>query len=206
MLCYLIQPKHLVRTRKRLMYCQRLSLSISPKHHHHPPPVPLCPFLCSPRSLMTLVSDARLYLLRRGRGKRYPDEPESYQPAIHLPFPSPVLHFVTLITVIHEICSTVFSGWHALITETKTHLIHLKWMHETRVSNTDWPAHAHTHTHTPALIQGCVQRMWVRACALGGALSRYQVVFPSAPERALIVLLFNLLVILDARQEPFTQT
>lgn len=40
---------------------------------------------------------------------------------------------------------------------------------------------------------------------LGGALSRYQVVFPSAPERVLIVLLFNLLVILDARQEPFTQ-
>lgn len=42
--------------------------------------------------------------------------------------------------------------------------------------------------------------------ALGGALSRYQVVFPSVPERALIVLLFNLLVILDARQEPFSQT
>lgn len=75
---------------------------------------------------MTLVSDARLYLLRRGRGKRYPDEPESYQPAIHLPFLSPVLHFVTLITVIYEICSTVFSGWHAFITGTKTHLIALK--------------------------------------------------------------------------------
>lgn len=61
-------------------------------------------------------------------------------------------------------------------------------------------------THT---LCGCMHvcgvRARARARALGGALSRYQVVFPSAPERALIVLLFNLLVILDARQEPFTQ-
>lgn len=58
-------------------------------------------------------------------------------------------------------------------------------------------------THTAAVFfDACVYVLCVR----GGALSRYQVVFPSAPERALIVLLFNLLVILDARQEPFSQT
>lgn len=63
-------------------------------------------------------------------------------------------------------------------------------------------------THTDAKPFSVMRVCGVRACAraLGGALSRYQVVFPSAPERALIVLLFNLLVILDARQEPFTQT
>lgn len=63
----------------------------------------------------------------------------------------------------------------------------------------------HTYTHTRSLsMQVC--GVFVCARALGGALSRYQVVFPSAPERALIVLLFNLLVILDARQELFSQT
>lgn len=67
-----------------------------------------------------------------------------------------------------------------------------------------------THLALHTLVFGCMH-VYVcveRGCAraLGGALSRYQVVFPSAPERALIVLLFNLLVILDARQEPFTQT
>ena len=65
-----------------------------------------------------------------------------------------------------------------------------------------------THAHTrPVSMHACVcGGVRASARALGGALSRYQVVFPSAPERALIVLLFNLLVILDARQEPFTQT
>lgn len=61
--------------------------------------------------------------------------------------------------------------------------------------------HVSTYTPVPSGAVVC----GVRA-HFGGALSRYQVVFPSAPERALIVLLFNLLVILDAGQEPFSQT
>lgn len=64
----------------------------------------------------------------------------------------------------------------------------------------------HTLTHTPCFDACVCVGVRANARALGGALSRYQVVFPSAPERALIVLLFNLLVILDARQEPVTQT
>lgn len=72
---------------------------------------------------------------------------------------------------------------------TKTHLIHLRG------------THAATYTPVPS-----GAGVYAVRAHFGGALSRYQVVFPSAPERALIVLLFNLLVILDAGQEPFSQT
>lgn len=71
---------------------------------------------------------------------------------------------------------------------TKTHLVGLRGTHA-----------------VPSGAGVCGVRACVRA-HFGGALSRYQVVFPSAPERALIVLLFNLLFILDAGQEPFSQT
>lgn len=63
-----------------------------------------------PSSPTTPVSDPRLYLPRKGTEKRYPDEPESYQHAIH---PQPLVLravpcSVTLITVICEICRAVF--------------------------------------------------------------------------------------------------
>lgn len=152
----------------------------------------LCPFirlLCSPT---TLVSDARLYLPRKRTKKRYPDEPESYQRAIHHPtrlvLPA-VLRSVTLITVIHKICGAVYFCL----------VLHSQQGCED-ASHPGRRARLHVH----AVPSGAVV-CGVRA-HFGGALSRYQVVFPSAPERALIVLLFNLLVILDAGQEPFSQT
>lgn len=77
-----------------------------------------------------------------------------------------------------------FSKQYAFTTRTKTHLFFPK------LRDKRW-----AKTHTP------LRCMYVRSCAHTtggrGALRRYQVVFPSVPERALRVLLFILMVILD---------
>lgn len=121
-------------------------------------------------------------------GKRYPDRPIVYQISTQLISPC---------TQLFPSCCSVFTaafvhGRTLPKTKTCSHISN-EWMRR-------W-----NHTHT---LFWCLHMCGVYAGmhALGGALSRYQVVFPSAPERALIVLLFNLLVILDARQEPFSQT
>lgn len=148
--------------------------------------------------VLTLLSDdsgfrrSSVFAEGRGRGKRYPDEPESYQRGIHPQPPcspsGPSLCHPDYFNL-QNMRYSIFLSCPALTTRLrKTHLI----LRGTRGS-------AYTPVPSRAVVCG------VRA-RFGGALSRYQVVFPSAPERALIVLLFNLLVILDAGQELFSRT
>lgn len=177
------------------MYCQILprppSLSPSfflpmlPTSHYVPPSV----------SWALLVSDVVYFC----GTKRYPDRPTVHQMAAHTRLASAGAQSCCLFF-------TVMKLWNKQRrTSTQPCGVYGRWRRNMQTSF-KWMGEKWKHT------RAVLMPLWVceaRACAEpapGGALSRYQVVFPSAPERALIVLLFNLLVILDARQEPFSQT
>lgn len=152
---------------------------------------------------MTLVSDAVYFcrkgwagcVCKRGGGTYCLSDRRAPRP----PFTFPSCR--SLLWLIHRRRSAVFWSTLAVIKTEHADKFQMNgWRREWK--HTLGTAHPCFRMHACMCV--CVERGCARA--LGGALSRYQVVFPSAPERALIVLLFNLLVILDARQEPFTQT
>lgn len=147
--CYLIQPEHLVRTRKLLMYYQSLSLffSLTKSHLSHSFP---------PSSLLSDDSCFRCCLFVGWEGEAVPWQTHclSDRHAIHLALHSAVPAFFTVTALICGM-SAVFSNRHAFLTRIKVWLSHSFWMDEPMSENTHW--------HAPSL-DTC--GVWACACTL----------------------------------------
>lgn len=137
-----MQRKHLARTRKRLMSCQELSASL--------------PSLSLP--LLASLSDDSGFrsssaFAEEGDGETLP--PWTWMLSAHNSSPTSLVlravpRFVTLITVIYQICRTVFF-W-----------LVLRSQQGDKDASRPSERNAHRHVHTRSERGGCVRR----ACAL----------------------------------------